>query len=97
MTRWNAPFEIEKVKQPALIAALPTHHDPTPPLKTSTKRNHDSPIISTTFSTVSVNSRLAASQEARLLYLQKLPRRWPLLRTVCIKFPRLGNLVHKPA
>ncbi len=44
-----------------------------------------------------VNSCLAASQEARLLYLQKLPRRWPLLRTVCIKFPRLGNLVHKPA
>ena len=51
MTRRNAPFEIEKVKQPALIAALPTHHDPTPPLKTSTKRNHNSPIISTTFST----------------------------------------------
>ena len=97
MTRRNAPFEIEKVKQPALIAALPTHHDPTPPLKTSTKRNHDSPIISTTFSTVSVNSRLAASQEARLLYLQKLPRQPLLLGTICIEFPRLGNLFHDVA
>ena len=29
-----------------------------------------------------VNSCLAASQEARLLYLQKLPRQSPLLRTV---------------
>ena len=46
-------FEIEKVKQPALIAALPPHHDPTSPPKPSTKRNHDSPIISTTFSTAS--------------------------------------------
>jgi hypothetical protein len=54
MARWDTPFEIEKVKQPALIAALPTHHDPTSPLKLSTKRNHDSTIISTTFSTASV-------------------------------------------
>src|SRR5262249_256238 len=31
MVRWNAPFEIEEVKQLTLIAALPTHHDPPPP------------------------------------------------------------------
>src|ERR1700682_1815341 len=49
MARWDTPFEIEKVKQPALIAALPTHHDPTSSLKPSTKRNHDSPIHSTLF------------------------------------------------
>jgi hypothetical protein len=58
MARWDTPFEIEKVKQPALIAALPTHHDPTSSLKHSTKRNHDSPIISTTFSTLSATSGL---------------------------------------
>jgi hypothetical protein len=58
MARWDTPFEIEKVKQPALIAALPTHHDPTSSLKPSTKRNHDSTIISTTFSTLSVINRL---------------------------------------
>ena len=29
MARWDTPFEIEKVKQLTLIAALPTHHDPT--------------------------------------------------------------------
>jgi hypothetical protein len=55
MAHRNAPFEIEKVKQPALIAALSPHHDPTSPPKPSTKRNHDSPIISTTFSTASVS------------------------------------------
>jgi hypothetical protein len=32
---------------------MPTHHDPTSSLKPSTKRNHDSTIISTTFSTAS--------------------------------------------
>jgi hypothetical protein len=75
MARWNAPFEIEKVKQLALIAALPTHHDPTPSLKPSTKRNHDSPIISTTFSTLSARFCLAISRNARLFYPTKLPRR----------------------
>ncbi len=50
-----------------------------------------------TFATQSVNSCLAASQEPRLLYLQKLPRRSPLLRTICIEFPSLGNLLHKYA
>jgi hypothetical protein len=53
MARRNALFEIEKVKQPAPIAAPPPHHDPTSPPKPSTRRNHDSPIISTTFSTAS--------------------------------------------
>jgi hypothetical protein len=62
MARWNAPFQIEKVKQLALIAALSTHHDPTPSLKPSTKRNHDSPIISMTFSTLSVSNCRAISR-----------------------------------
>ena len=44
-----------------------------------------------------VNSHLAASQEARLLYFQKLPRQSPLLRTVCIEFPCVGNLFHNVA
>jgi hypothetical protein len=51
MACWYPLFEIEEVKQPALIAAVPTQHDPPPPLKLSTKRNHDWPISSTTFST----------------------------------------------
>jgi len=32
-----------------LIDRLPTHHDTPPPLKASTKRNHDSPIITSDF------------------------------------------------
>jgi hypothetical protein len=38
MVRWNAPFEIEEVKQLTLIAALPTHHDPPPPPNESRER-----------------------------------------------------------
>jgi hypothetical protein len=34
----NTPFEIEEVKQLALIAALPTHHDPPPPPNESRER-----------------------------------------------------------
>ena len=37
MARWDTPFEIEKVKQPALIAALPTHHDPAAETLTETE------------------------------------------------------------
>jgi hypothetical protein len=38
MVRWNAPFEIEEVKQLTLIAAMPTHHDPPPPPNESRER-----------------------------------------------------------
>jgi hypothetical protein len=31
MARWNAPFEVEQVKQLALIARLSTHHGKPPP------------------------------------------------------------------
>jgi hypothetical protein len=31
MARWDAPFEVEQVKQLALIARLPTHHGKPPP------------------------------------------------------------------
>ncbi|MGA2313574.1 MAG: hypothetical protein ABSF87_14575 [Xanthobacteraceae bacterium] len=31
MARWDAPFEIEQVKQLALIARLPTYHGKPPP------------------------------------------------------------------
>jgi len=34
----NTPFEIEEVKQLALIAALPPHHDPPPPPNESSER-----------------------------------------------------------
>jgi hypothetical protein len=53
---------------------MPTHHDPTSSLKPSTKRNHDSTIISTTFSTASVNNCRAIQPRGWLLYSQKLPR-----------------------
>ncbi len=36
-------------------------------------------------------------QEARLLYLQKLPRQSLLSRTICMEFPRLGKLFHNIA
>src|ERR1700722_17453581 len=45
----DALLEVEEIEQLALIDRLPTHHDPPPPLKASTKRNHDSPIISSDF------------------------------------------------
>jgi hypothetical protein len=49
MSRRNAPFKVEEIEQLALIDRLPTHHDSPPPLKASTKRNHDSPIITSDF------------------------------------------------
>jgi len=49
MAFWDALFEVEQIEQLALIDRLPTHHDPPPPLKPSTKRNHDSPIITSDF------------------------------------------------
>jgi hypothetical protein len=42
-------LELEEIEQLALIDRLPTHHDPPPPLKASTKRNHDSSIITSDF------------------------------------------------
>ena len=45
----DALLKVEEIEQLALIDRLPTHHDPSPPLKASTKRNHDSPIISSDF------------------------------------------------
>jgi len=30
MAHWNAPFEVEEIKQLALIDRLQTHHDPLP-------------------------------------------------------------------
>jgi hypothetical protein len=45
----DALLEVEEIEQLALIDRLPTHHDPPPPLKASTKRNHDSSIITNDF------------------------------------------------
>jgi hypothetical protein len=45
----DALFEVEEIEELALIDRLPTHHDPPPPLKPSTKRNHDSPMITSDF------------------------------------------------
>src|SRR4029077_12126664 len=45
----DALLEVEEIEQLALIDRLPPHHDPPPPLKASTKRNHDSPIITSDF------------------------------------------------
>jgi hypothetical protein len=55
MIRWNVFFKVEKVEQLALIDPLATHHDRTPSLKASGKRNHDSSIFTRPFSTGSVN------------------------------------------
>src|SRR5271170_496034 len=57
MARRNAPFETEKVEQPALIAGLTTHHGKSPPLNLSSRRNHCSPKITRPFSTASATSR----------------------------------------
>jgi hypothetical protein len=40
----NATFEVEQIKKPALINLLPTHHDPPPSQRTSSRRNHDSSV-----------------------------------------------------
>jgi hypothetical protein len=49
----DAPFEVEHIKQLALIAGLSTHHGKPPPLNASSTRNHCSPISAKPFSTVS--------------------------------------------
>ncbi len=49
MEFWNAPFEVKEIEQLALIDRLPTIMIPSPPLKASTARNHDSPIITSDF------------------------------------------------
>jgi hypothetical protein len=56
MAFWNTPFEIEEVKQLALIATLPTHHDPPPLLTNQAKENHGAPVITIPFSTASTQS-----------------------------------------
>jgi len=53
MTRWDAPFQVEHVKQMALVACLPTHHGKSPPLIVSSRRNHCSSKITSPFSTPS--------------------------------------------
>jgi hypothetical protein len=52
----DAPFEVEQVKQLALIAGLSTHHGKPPPLDAASARNHCSPISAKPFSTVSTHS-----------------------------------------
>jgi hypothetical protein len=54
MARWDAPLEVEQVKQLALIARLSTHHGKPPPLGASSRRNHCSSKITSPFSTASV-------------------------------------------
>jgi hypothetical protein len=56
MARWDAPFEVEQVKQLALIARLSTHHGKPPPLNAASRRNHCSPKITSPFSTLSSQS-----------------------------------------
>jgi hypothetical protein len=52
----DASFEVEHVKQLALIAGLSTHHGKPPPLDTASARNHCSPKITSPFSTTSTHS-----------------------------------------
>jgi hypothetical protein len=62
MVRWDAPFEVEQVKQLALIARLSTHHGKPPPLNASRRRNHCSPKITSPFSTPSTQSGRQSKQ-----------------------------------
>src|SRR5262249_14932775 len=57
IARRDAPFEVEQVKQLALIARLSTHHGKPPPLNAASRRNHCSPKITSLFSTLSTRSR----------------------------------------
>ena len=54
VARWNAPFEVEQVKQLTLIARLTTHHGKPPPPNPSSRRNHCSPKTTSPISTASV-------------------------------------------
>jgi hypothetical protein len=56
MARWDAPLEVEQVKQLALITRLSTHHGKPPPLGASSRRNHCSSKITSPFSTASTHS-----------------------------------------
>jgi hypothetical protein len=64
MTRWNAPFGVEQIKQLTLIARLSPHHGRPPPLDASSTRNHCSPKIANPFSTLSAisGSRLGSTR-----------------------------------
>ena len=53
MPFWNAPLEVEKVKQLALITGLLTHHNKPPQPNPSGRRNHCSQKIASPFSTPS--------------------------------------------
>src|SRR6185437_1079305 len=53
MPCWNAPFEVEQLKQLALITSLLTHHSKPPQPNPSSRRNHCSPKIASPFSTPS--------------------------------------------
>jgi hypothetical protein len=56
MPCWNAPFEVEQVKQLALITSLLTHHGKPPQPNPSSRRNHCSPKIASPFSTPSAST-----------------------------------------
>src|SRR5262245_37799840 len=57
MARRNALFEIKQIEQLALIAGLSAHHGPSPSLRESNRRNHESPKTASPFSTASVKRR----------------------------------------
>jgi hypothetical protein len=66
MARRDAPFEIEQVKQLALIARLSTHHGKPPPLNAASRRNHCSSKITSPFSTLSAHLGSRAMSELSL-------------------------------
>src|SRR5579862_3063053 len=67
MPCWNAPFEVEQVKQLALITSLLTHHGKPPQPNPSSRRNHRSPKIASPFSTPSVmNDRMGMIMRGQL-------------------------------
>src|SRR5262245_54083091 len=71
MARRNALFEIKQIEQLALIAGLSAHHGPSPSLRESSRRNHESPKTASPFSTASVKLGPQPMSTARPLHPRK--------------------------
>src|SRR5262249_55870970 len=99
VARRNARFEVKQIEQLALIGLLSPHHDPPPSPKTSSRRNHDSPIRPRDFfnsidpeqtSTASRCAELGSS--ASLHFDMRRPDHLaPLFRFIDHELPELGR------
>src|SRR4029077_9899082 len=90
----DALLEVEEIEQLALIDRLPTHHDPPPPLKASTKRNHDSPIITSDFFNSIDQQRSSATRTVAVLKPPLTPIQ-ALAYAVTMISPQLGAAMQR--